>query len=60
ASIDLHYLGGAIEVDLVLDVDQLSMGIARDLEAAIEAEPYITKLRIFNKLYESNHRRASS
>ena len=60
ASIDLHYLGGAIEVDLVLDVDVLSMTIARDLEAAIEAEPHITKLRIFNKLYESNHESASS
>jgi len=60
ASIDLHYLGGAIEVDLVLNVDELSMATARDLEAAIEAEPYITKLRIFNKLYESNHDGASS
>jgi cation diffusion facilitator family transporter len=60
ASIDLHYLGGAIEVDLVLDVDELSMAAARDLEAAIEAEPHIIKLRIFNKLHESNHDRASS
>ena len=60
ASIDLHYLGGAIEVDLVLDVDVLSMATARDLEAAIEAEPHITKLRIFNKLHESNHESASS
>ena len=60
ASIDLHYLGGAIEVDLVLDVDVLSMTIARDLEAAIEAEPHITKLCIFNKLYESKHESASS
>jgi cation diffusion facilitator family transporter len=60
ASIDLHYLGGAIEVDLVLNVDELSMATARDLEAAIEAEPHITKLRIFNKLYESNHDGASS
>ena len=25
------------------------------IEAAIEAEPHITKLRIFNKLHESNH-----
>lgn len=60
ASIDLHYLGGAIEVDLVLDVDELSAATASEFEVAIEAEPYITKLRIFNKLYESNHNRASS
>lgn len=60
ASIDLHYLGGAIEVDLVLDVDELATTTASDLEAAIEAEPHITKLRIFNKLHESNHARASS
>ena len=60
ASIDLHYLGGSIEVDLVLDVDELSMATAIELEAAIEAEPHITKLRIFNKLYESNHDSASS
>jgi len=60
ASIDLHYLGGAIEVDLILDVDVLSMATARGLEAAIEAEPHITKLRIFNKLHESNHQSASS
>ena len=55
ASLDLHYLGGAIEVDLMLDVDELLMATARQLEAAIKAEPYITKLRIFNKLHESNH-----
>lgn len=60
AAIDLHYLGGSIEVDLVLDVDELSPTTARDLDAAIEAEPHITKLRIFNKLYESLHNRASS
>lgn len=60
ASIDLHYLGGAIEVDLVLDVDELSTTTANELEAAIEAEPHITKLRIFNKLYESSHDRGSS
>jgi divalent metal cation (Fe/Co/Zn/Cd) transporter len=58
ASIDLHYLGGAIEVDLVLDVDVLSMATARRLEAVIEAEPHITRLRIFNKLHESNHQGA--
>ncbi|MBL4581359.1 MAG: cation transporter [Gammaproteobacteria bacterium] len=60
ASIDLHYLGGSIEVDLVLDVDELSMAIAKDLDAAINAELHITKLRIFNKLYESLHHNASS
>lgn len=60
ASIDLHYLGAIIEVDLVLDVDELSIETARDLDAAIEAEPHITKLRIFNKLYESQHNSASS
>ncbi len=60
ASIDLHYLGGAIEVDLVLDVDELSTTTATELEAAIEAEPHVTKLRIFNKLYESSHDRTSS
>tara|TARA_B110000858_G_scaffold197228_1_gene258215 strand:- start:16170 stop:17324 length:1155 start_codon:yes stop_codon:yes gene_type:complete len=60
ASIDLHYLGGAIEVDLILDVDNLSKTTARDLETAIEAEPHITKLRIFNKLHESKHDRSSS
>ena len=51
ASIDLHYLDGAIEVDLVLDVDNLSETTAKDLEAAIAKEPYVTKLRIFNKLH---------
>ena len=60
ASLDLHYLGGAIEVDLMLDVDELLMATARQLEAAIEAEPHITKLRIFNKLHESNHDSAAS
>lgn len=60
ASIDLHYLGGAIEVDLVLDVDELSSEVAENLEAAIEAEPHVTKLRVFNKLYESSHESASS
>ena len=60
ASLDLHYLGGAIEVDLMLDVDELLMETARQLEAAIEAEQYITKLRIFNKLHESNHDSAAS
>ena len=60
ASLDLHYLGGAIEVDLMLDVDELLIATARKLEAAIEAEPYITKLRIFNKLHESNHDSAAS
>lgn len=60
ASIDLHYLGGAIEVDLVLDVDELATTTARDLEAAIETVPHITKLRIFNKLYESSNARVSS
>ena len=60
ASVDLHYLSGTIEVDLVLDVDELSMATARDLETAIEAEPHITKLRIFNKLHESNHDSAAS
>jgi hypothetical protein len=30
------------------------------LEAVIEAEPHITRLRIFNKLHESNHQGASS
>jgi cation diffusion facilitator family transporter len=60
ASVDLHYLSGTIEVDLVLDVDALSMATAKDLEAAIEAEPHITKLRIFNKLHESNHDGAAS
>ena len=60
ASLDLHYLGGAIEVDLMLDVDELLMETARQLEAAIAAEPYITKLRIFNKLHESNHDSAAS
>jgi len=60
ASIDLHYLGGTIEVDLVLDVDELSATTARELETAIEAEPHITKLRIFNKLYDSDHDMTSS
>jgi hypothetical protein len=60
ASIDLHYLGGAIEVDLVLDVEVLSMATARRLEAVIEAEPHITRLRIFNKLHESNQQSTSS
>lgn len=60
ASIDLHYLGSTIEVDLVLDVDELSSEVARNLEAAIETEPHVTKLRIFNKLHESTHERASS
>ncbi len=60
ASIDLHYLGNAIEVDLVLDVEELSPATAKELEAAIEAEPHITKLRIFNKLYESTHDRPPS
>lgn len=60
ASIDLHYLGGAIEVDLVLNVDELSDSKAREFEAAIEAEPHITKLRIFNKLYESGQKKAPS
>ena len=46
--------------DLMLDVDELLMGTAKKLEAAIEAEPYITKLRIFNKLHESNHDSAAS
>lgn len=60
ASIDLHYLGGDIEVDLVLDVDELSQETAQKLDSATESEPHITKLRIFNKLYESRHERASS
>lgn len=60
AAIDLHYLGGYIEVDLILDVDELSPTIAQNLDAAVESEPHITKLRIFNKLYESLHNRASS
>ena len=47
ASIDLHYLGGAIEVDLVLDVDNLSETTARDLESAIEAEPHITNCLLY-------------
>lgn len=53
ASIDLHYLGSGIEVDLVLNREQVSLQLASDLESAIQTKDYIACLRIFNKLYES-------
>jgi cation diffusion facilitator family transporter len=60
AAIDLHFLGSSIEVDLVLDVDELSEATWKSLELAIQNEPHITKLRIFNKLYESAQNTAPS
>lgn len=53
-AIDLHYLAGAIEVDLIIDVDTLSPDVLDALQRSIVTIGYITKLRIFNKLYESN------
>lgn len=58
AGIDLHYLAGVIEVDLVLDIDDLSATTAKKLETAIAKEQHIVKLRIFNKLHESVERNA--
>lgn len=52
-SIDLHYLGSGIEVDLVLNRDQISPQLAHDLESAIKSTDYIACLRIFSKLYET-------
>jgi len=52
----LHYLAGVIEVDLVLDIDDLSAATAKKLEAAIAKERHIVRLRIINKLHESVER----
>lgn len=52
-SIDLHYLGSGIEVDLVLNRDHVSSQLAHDLESAIKSTDYIACLRIFSKLYET-------
>ncbi len=60
AAIDLHYLAGAIEVDLIVDVDELSTARAIQLEEAVATIPFITKLRVFNKLHESTAGRASA
>jgi len=60
ASIDLHYLSGTIEVDLVLDIEELPTATAALLNDAILSLPHISKLRIFNKLFESNHGETSS
>ena len=53
-SIDLHYLGSGIEVDLVLNRDEVSLQLASELESAIQSTDYICCLRIFSKLYESS------
>jgi len=60
ASIDLHYLSGSIEVDLVLDIEELPSATATQLNDAILSLPHISKLRIFNKLFESNYGKTSS
>ncbi|MEX0963056.1 MAG: cation diffusion facilitator family transporter [Pseudohongiellaceae bacterium] len=60
AAIDLHYLAGTIEVDLILDVDDYSTDEASKLEQAIESIAFVTKLRVFNKLYESQGVKAVS
>ena len=52
-SIDLHFLGAGIEVDLMLNQDEIPPGLAQDLETAIQTTDYIVCLRIFHKLYES-------
>lgn len=60
AAIDLHYLAGGIEVDLIIESDDLSTGKTRELEAAIEGIAYIAKLRVFKKLFESRNDKLSS
>lgn len=60
AAIELHYLAGAIEVDLIVNVDELSPAGSDTLSEATAEIPFVTKLRIFNKLHESNTLRASS
>lgn len=54
ASVNLHYLGNSIEVDLVINADEFSNTLAEELQLAVQTIPYISRLRIFNKLYESN------
>ena len=51
-SIDLHYLYPGIEIDLVLNREQVSQQLARDLQAAIQGMEHIVRLRVCNKLYE--------
>ncbi|PCJ28455.1 MAG: cation-efflux pump [SAR86 cluster bacterium] len=53
-SIDLHYLGSGIEIDLTLNRDTVSPQLASDLESSLHTIRCITCLRIFHKLYESN------
>jgi cation diffusion facilitator family transporter len=54
ASVNLHYLGDSIEVDLVINVDAFSSALAEELQLAVQPISYISRLRIFNKLYESS------
>lgn len=60
AAIDLHYLAGAIEVDLIVDVDELSPQVINEIKAAISTIEYVTRLRVFNKLFESGETRFSA
>lgn len=60
AAIDLHYLAGAIEVDLIVDVDELSPQTVSEIEEAIAGIDYVSRLRVFNKLFESGETRFAS
>ena len=53
-NIDLHYLERGIEVDLTVSLEEISDQLAVELERALFLFDYITSLRIYCKLYETN------
>jgi cation diffusion facilitator family transporter len=52
-AIDLHYLQSGVEVDLVLKHNQIDAQLTERLRQAIDPLSYISRLRIFNELYEA-------
>ena len=52
-NISLHYLENGIEVDLTVNMEEISEQLARQLQQAIHTFHYIANLRIYSKLYET-------
>jgi len=50
---DLHYLDHGIEIDLTVNLEEVSALMASQLELAISNLNYIAGVRIYRKLYES-------
>jgi hypothetical protein len=53
-SVDLHYLGTGVEVDLYIDRDNLDEEITRNLSDALQSINSVTRLNIYCNILEAN------